>query len=986
MESVLITEEIFKVSDNKEMDEHSLFPFTLIRGGQKELIEDIREVVESGGVLIAHAPTGIGKTVAALVPTLEYALKNKKVIFFLTPKQSQHKIAVDTLKLIKKVRKVDFTVVDVISKQAMCPRDIAQEYYAVFNELCKIEQKTRKCRFFRKYDRGVTDRIKAEIMHVEELKDLCTINGICPHRAALDAARHTNVLICDYNYLFSGISETVLDNLNIDLSDIILVVDEAHNLPNRIRNHLSDELTLNSLNEAAREMHSINELLYRHLKGVEKFFNEFMKDKNAEQNVDKESIVEGVERVLQETLGAMTYSEFVEELKVLGTTVQDEKERNKDRSSILRVAEFLDGWRTDLACSRVFSNEPTPRLYFRLLDPSVLSKDIIAGVHATIMMSGTLYPTGMYADILGAKPGKTLQKSYKSPFPMENRRIIVTKDVTTRYAERNEDMYMKIAGKITGISDAVNGNIAVFFPSYALLESIAEYIPKEKTLIERRHMSKRQKNKLYNRLTGVGEGSILLGVQAGSLSEGIDYKDNILKAVVIVGLPLSPPTLEVKNLQKYYVDKFGRDKGELYSYIYPAISKVLQAGGRGIRSETDVGVIILMDYRFTYPLYKKCLPPDYNLEVTDEPEELCRKFFKEITPVPGKSERDDQEYRYREAEEEKPAHEEELPLPLKILELIGDLDGKLGRNKIAGIIRGSKSRYINQNSYDKHECYGLLSDFTNNDVIEVIDELLERRYITSGGDPLYPTISLTEKGDDAITREEDIKLETILKRKEKNPVKTQDTLGETLTLFKGGHSPKEIAEIRGLETSTISTHLIKLMRENRIELNINDLVKPDAQEQIKEAIITVGSRRLGEVKDSLPTDMSYDEIKFVCASLIDKQKPDVDVEPETYVKEAGDISIPLRVLELAEYMDGKLGRNKLAEILTGSRAKYIYEHQYDKHRYYNSLGNFTKKKVMEIIEDLLTRGYLIKGGNRVYPVIHLTEKGCAAINEGIVDN
>ena len=862
------------------MNEYNLFPFSTIRGGQKELLDDAQKVIESKGILISHAPTGIGKTVAALVPALEYALKNDKVVFFLTPKQSQHKIAVDTLKLIKRVRSVDFTVVDVISKQAMCPRDISKEYYAVFNELCKFEQKSRKCRYFRKHDREVTDRITQEIMHVEELKDLCTSNGICPHRAALDAARHTNVLICDYNYLFSDISETVLTSLKLDLEDIILVVDEAHNLPDRIRNHLSDELTMNSLKEATREMQSIDELMYRHLKGVEKFFNEFVKDKNKEQNIEKQEVADGITQVLQETLGKpLSYWEFVEKLKEIGTALISGKE--KERSAILRVAEFLDGWTTDLACSRVFSNEPKPRISFRLLDPSILGGKILSNVHAAILMSGTLYPTEMYADILGAEKEKTLLKEYKSPFPVENRLIMVTKGLTTRYAERNENMYENIAKKISEISDVVDGNIAVFFPSYALLESIASNISEEKTLIERRQMNKRQKNRLYNRLRS--RGGILLGVQAGSLSEGIDYEDNILKAVIIVGLPLSPPTLEVKNLQRYYVNKFGEDKGRLYGYIYPAIGKVLQAGGRGIRSETDICVIILMDYRFAYPIYRKCLPPDYGFKITDEPEKLCKKFFKETVRV---QKVDGQKYRYiesvegerseqRELEELRELRDlkstKELSLSLQIMELIDDLDGKLGKNKIAGILRGSKSRYILQNHYDKHECYGILTNFTNKEAIAIMDELLERGYITYGGDPIYPTISLTEKGNTAITGKEDIELETLSKLKQQQRETKRDTLDETLTLFKEGHGLEEIAKIRELKTSTISTHLIKLMKEGRIELNLDDFVKPDVQEQIKNAIITVGSKRSQEVKDLLPPDISYDEIRFVCTSLIEKQ-------------------------------------------------------------------------------------------------------------------
>jgi len=119
----------------------------------------------------------------------------------------------------------------------------------------------------------------------------------------------------------------------------------------------------------------------------------------------------------------------------------------------------------------------------------------------------------------------------------------------------------------------------------------------------------------------------LLAVQGGSFSEGMDYESNTLKAIIVVGLPLSPPTLEVKTIEGYYAGKYGTEKGRLYGYLYPAITKVLQAAGRGIRSEQDRCIIILMDYRFAQFPYKNCFPSDYDVTFTDRAEEYCRFFF-----------------------------------------------------------------------------------------------------------------------------------------------------------------------------------------------------------------------------------------------------------------------------------------------------------------------------------------------------------------------
>jgi len=249
-----------------------------------------------------------------------------------------------------------------------------------------------------------------------------------------------------------------------------------------------------------------------------------------------------------------------------------------------------------------------------------------------VMMSGTLYPVEMYADVLGAARinGREIAlREYKSPFPRENRLIAVTKGLTTKYTRRGEAMYRRIGEKIAGIAENVRGGMAVFFPSYALLKAILAYLSpqvRRRVMVERREMGKVERNRLYEQLRDE-ESRILFAVQGGSFSEGMDYESNILKAIIVVGLPLSPPTLEVKATQGYYTGKYGAEKGRLYGYLYPAITKVLQAAGRGIRSEHDRCIIVLMDYRFAQFPYKRCLPPDFDMIFTDRVEDLCKSFF-----------------------------------------------------------------------------------------------------------------------------------------------------------------------------------------------------------------------------------------------------------------------------------------------------------------------------------------------------------------------
>jgi DNA excision repair protein ERCC-2 len=249
-------------------------------------------------------------------------------------------------------------------------------------------------------------------------------------------------------------------------------------------------------------------------------------------------------------------------------------------------------------------------------------------------MSGTLVPTEMYADLFGLEKSRTKLEEYTSPFPKENRLNIIDTEITTAYQSRNEEMFKNIGVKISDIASSLPGNLAVFFPSYELLEKTLPYLQSYQsnaTIIrEERNMSKSEKEELFEMLVSLRKSKkkgVLLGVQGGSLSEGIDYSDNLLTGVIVVGLPLSPPTVESEALISYYESKFGSNKGKYYGYINPAMNKVLQACGRLIRSEKDRGVVVLMDKRFEWSMYAKCFPKDFSAIKTPKPEKECINFY-----------------------------------------------------------------------------------------------------------------------------------------------------------------------------------------------------------------------------------------------------------------------------------------------------------------------------------------------------------------------
>ena len=618
---------------------YPMFPHRRVRKGQLRFLDDVRSTVSEGGLLVAHAPTGIGKTASALVPTVQHALDEGRLVMFLTPKQSQHRIAVETLRKMDAYIDGNIGVVDVIAKQAMCPRVDKGVHHAAFHEFCRNQVRMGKCRLYRRPNRAVVKRIQSTIMHVHELRRVAKQAGVCPHKAALDAAAEANVMVCDYNYVFvPELSEAIVSRMERGWEDIVLVVDEAHNLPDRAREAASGTLTQYLLERAADELKGGSGHLRKVIRDLTGRLDELSTQvpKGEEMVVEPGPFVETVEAALASSLEPMGYVDLVGHLKETGRELSSEEE--VAGSAVTEIATFLEGFPqgTDTVL-RTLQVDGGPRLNYRLLDPSVITKERFDSVHAAVLMSGTLWPVRMYSDLLALDADRVRFGEYRSPFPPEHRLVLVTQGLTTKYTARGPEMYARLAAGVSDVLLATPGNVAVFAPSYALLGSIRDPLEAggrralggKEVLVEERGMSKRDREALTDRLEDLrdGQGGLLLGVQGGSLSEGVDYLGNLLSVVIVVGLPLAPPSMEVDALVAYFDGKFGKGRGDEYGYVNPAMNRVVQAAGRLIRTEEERGVVVLMDERFLHNRYLGTFPPDWTPRAADDLGQQVSDFF-----------------------------------------------------------------------------------------------------------------------------------------------------------------------------------------------------------------------------------------------------------------------------------------------------------------------------------------------------------------------
>ena len=615
-----------------------LFPHDKVRPIQDELIRKINQTVTGQQNLIVHAPTGLGKTAAALAPSINEALKKDLTVFFLTSRHTQHKLAMETVNLIKEKYKQAFTVVDIIGKKWLCLQlGVNKLYPREFAEYCKKIKEDDLCEFYTKTrDKGEASKTAREVVSqlkrdnktdTESIIEKSIEQGVCPYEVALLIARDARIIIGDYYYLFNPyIRETFLNRTGKELGKIIIIIDEGHNLPARVKDLASHRISTNTVRRALDETKKHDKEEIREiLEILEKKLWELTDEVEDEVYVSKDQLIGEIKEMTD-------YDELISDMSFLADLIREEQKH----SALGTVASFLEAWQGEdkgftriLAKSRDLRGEEIITIQYRCLDPGIITKDVIRSAHSTILMSGTLNPTSMYKEVLGFDTAE--EESYKSPFPEKNKLNIIIPRTSTKYETRSEQQYREIAEILVRATNKIPGNTAVFFPSYLLRDDVNKHFSKlsqKPVFIEKQKLTKKEKLEFLEAFKGYKNvGAVLLGVISGNFGEGIDLPGDFLKSVIIVGLPLQRPDLETQALIKYYDEKF--KKGWDYGYLFPAFNRALQSAGRCIRSETDKGVIIFLDERYTWKNYNRCFPPSWDIKATLLYEKMIKDFFEE---------------------------------------------------------------------------------------------------------------------------------------------------------------------------------------------------------------------------------------------------------------------------------------------------------------------------------------------------------------------
>ena len=680
------------------------FPFlahATPRPGQLEMIHDGINALQEGNFHLAAAPTGIGKTAASLAAALQVAGESslKKTVFFLTSRQTQHRIVVDTVRQINRLRKdtTPVRLVDMVGQAGMCVQPFAKESPLVFSLMCSQHRKTRSCKPWITPAPGLKRRILASPLHVDELVGISrthTENGApaqtCPWKAAREAVSGADVFVGDYNHLFDdGVRESSLKAMGLSLEDIIVIVDEAHNLPDRIRMTLEKRLTQTMIRNAQIELEEYGGLLAEAMKapggetlavnhdlavwafevmkaakaGFTRLFDGLRRSvtgRDEECPVVVDDVLQVLHRACDEVDGTAgqqqltsTTKPSVVDVAVRMHTLRDvlasvdvDMEAGDDGNPMEpnahKVAEILDcilRFGSTTALTMVFDTKGRDgRITTHLLDPGLVAQPVFEKSAGAILMSGTLYPPSMYANILGLPKARTVSVAYSSPFAAMRRPVLVAKDVTTKYTERSADNTALIRRHLQALIDESPGHVAVFAPSYAMLNDIVDQgqFHGVRVMVEQREWTKNDLDQIVDTLLSekeAGRKILLAGVFGARLSEGVDYHSGALDAVACIGIPNSPPSVLSKALKAYAEDRFGRNLAWKYTVSQPAINAILQAMGRPIRAIGDRALIVLLDRRVTDRTYTSCFPDDLRMNESSDPvstARFARRFFSRV--------------------------------------------------------------------------------------------------------------------------------------------------------------------------------------------------------------------------------------------------------------------------------------------------------------------------------------------------------------------
>ncbi len=591
------------------------FPFENYRPGQRELAVRVYKSIKDSKKCFAQAPTGTGKTISTLFPAIKAMGEDKtSKIFYLTAKTITREVAQNTISLMRK-KDLNLKAVTITAKEKICKMEEVN---------CNPE--------YCPYANGYFDRINNSLKDIlakyndyskDNIEKISEEYMLCPFELSLDLTNLSDVIICDYNYVFDP--RVYLKRFfDTKTTDYTFLIDEAHNLVDRAREMYSATLNEEKFVKVKKLISKKDKRITKVIKEIQSYFEDKLEDLTT---LDENDLVES-EAPLELCEILSSFIKFVDEY--LARTNEENEELMDlyfDVYSFLSISDFYDKNYTTIY-TKTF-NGMNIKIY--CVNPQKVIEEKMKKAKSNIIFSATLIPMDYFMKMYSYDEEDFII-NLKSPFDVNNRLLMIGDNVATTYNKRFETSE-DIASYIANCVQAKKGNYMVFFPSYKYMELVFEKMkenyPDINTSIQESNMSEEEKEEFLsmfdedNKETHVG-----FCVLGGHFSEGIDLTNDKLIGVIIVGVGMPQIGIERDIIKDHMKDS---NKGFDYAYVYPGMIKVLQAAGRCIRTDDDKGVILLLDNRYSQRRYQSLFPyewyPNFRVRKSDDVKTLCEKFW-----------------------------------------------------------------------------------------------------------------------------------------------------------------------------------------------------------------------------------------------------------------------------------------------------------------------------------------------------------------------
>ena len=612
-----------KVIDEEDPD-LPCFPY-VPRPIQVQIVKDITNALDEGKHIVLESGTGTGKTIVSLASAVDHACRTHKKIVYLTRTISQSDQVMRELRAISKLRKV--SGLTVTGRGRSCPFLRTMSNYenippSVLSALCEDNKKKARsnnggCPFYKdllvKLDE-VERYCHSSFPTSSELDRFCEERNICPYEAKKLLLKSVGVIVAPYvHFLSDDIRNGFLGNIESDGSNLVVIVDEAHNIIDAAREQESYTIDMKLIEAAIDECSTMrgdpplfeDVTLRPFVKEIKVILRSLANEKltmnTKEALIPHDEIENRLEKKFELQRNELEIA--IDRMISLGedrTEALMEKGENRV-SDIYTLGSDLKDWimsPKDKYIKSVRADDEGESLHAACIDPYDVTM-FIRRCKGVVHMSGTLQPIDQYVKVMGL-PSDTVTKVYPSPFPPENKSVIYLGNVTTRYEDMQRDpsIFSRMEKNIAKLCNNVEKNTLVFFPSYSMMRKMRPFLERDvkKDAYWEESGQQRMTMKALNDFRR-GRNGVFFTVMGGSIAEGIDFPGEELCFAIIVGIPYPPPTLEMRAMSDLFDQKYGRGVGWRYTSEVPALRKMQQAIGRLIRTETDRGMAVIFDNR-----------------------------------------------------------------------------------------------------------------------------------------------------------------------------------------------------------------------------------------------------------------------------------------------------------------------------------------------------------------------------------------------------